>query len=784
MITGHSPSLSASNNTKTSKTDAQQTQRSLVSIETHEYLLTWSEVSTATHYVILRDVIKADSPTKSFLTSTVHKENSLTTSYQYELISGDYEFKVIACTDSSPLLICGGRSKTRITSIPPDTSPEESLQPQDVIFTDDNDVPFSGNDAVVAHGEHFKLKWLNPPNTGDSDKILAHFEVYGELSGKIAEVAVRGGETYQYEVERNSGIRVGDAPPIPVLDSGRQYCYKVLPIYRVSDANWTLVAGEAAYPDPTQCMTIDKIAFEAPSALSVFNQIPNSDTKATYSVPVTWSPITTSPAPQNYLVEIQYPFETGVWRSVYYGPESYTSLRLSGGNQVIRVSACDENDVCGNYRRIYFWNYSNFSSDSSNKTASCFNIPTNVVGDNQIPVNWCPALAPDVDEYEILNRAGNSLYSTNTQLAELKPNGIVFATINNLFGPEEDHRCLSLWTKYRDGTSTSSTVKCLETTPNTPTNVNASITTIEPAESLVQWDSMTGAYRYYINSGFCDNNCSEPTYWDTYASLYNAPTQMSLNLDKGAGKYFYKVTACSQTNKCSAASEVKTITFTGPTAPVNLAVNLVAPSIPTYELLWDASIDASSYIIEQASCSDSSCSGISDSDWSQIDTSTTNQYTLPQVTSTYYAYSVTACHSICGPRSAQLNVDYTKPATPTGITINVIDASQGSHSLNWNVDTVGEVTEYKVQWAVCDTDCVDVTEADWNLSTTVISTNSWAFTVATNEYRTFKVAACRASGICSNFSFAVDMPRNARSIRFIHTDNLGSPVSETDKNGN
>ena len=779
MVTGHAPTVTTSNISKTSKDDNQLTQRTIANVETHEYELTWEPVSTANHYIILREVVKANSPTKSFLNSTVHKENAVGTSYRYQLLSGEYNFKVYACDDSNTLLICGGISKTKVIN-PPDTfEPNEQIQPRNVSYSD--------TDAKVAYQQSFELQWNNPPIEGDTEKRLDHFEIYGELAGKIATITARGGQSYLYKLERNSGKNTSQGY-VPFLDEGRQYCYKVIPIYMMF-ANSSLVAGEAGYPDDSlkgtyQCVTVgDEVAFQAPNGLRVFGQIANSEHDPTVSVPVTWSPIVTSPAPKNYLVEIQYPWDSGSWRSVYYGSEAYTSLYMNEGNQVIRVSACDQNDICGNYRRIYFWNYNNFSSDATIKSSSCFNVPENVVGNNQIPVNWCPTLHLSVSEYEIVDRLGNTVYSSNTQHPEMKNNGILYATVNNLFGPEEDHRCLTLIARYSDGTSENTAEKCIKTTPNTPTNFDAYITSLEPAEALVQWDGMAGTYRYYINTGFCDNNCNEPTSWQTYTSLYNQATQMSMNLSQGAGKYFYKVRACSQTSTCSDFSNTKVITFSGPDAPVNLVLNLIDPSTPSYELLWDTSPDASSYIIEQASCIDSSCNNVGDSDWSQIGTSTAIQFTLPQVNSNFYAYSVTACHSICGPRSVQLNVDYTKPQRPTGLKLNVVDQAQGQYNLIWALNTVDEISEYKVHWAVCNNNCADVQEADWNNATGSITTNDWSFTVAANEYRTLRVAACRASGICSDYSFAIDMPRNSSAIRYIHTDNLGSPVSETDKDG-
>lgn len=83
---------------------------------------------------------------------------------------------------------------------------------------------------------------------------------------------------------------------------------------------------------------------------------------------------------------------------------------------------------------------------------------------------------------------------------------------------------------------------------------------------------------------------------------------------------------------------------------------------------------------------------------------------------------------------------------------------------------------------MCSNGCGNVTVSDWQTLTTV-SASQASFTTLAGETYTLKVAACSSTGLCSDYSSAADTPSGVRAIRYIHSDNLGSPVAETDENG-
>ena len=145
-----------------------------------------------------------------------------------------------------------------------------------------------------------------------------------------------------------------------------------------------------------------------------------------------------------------------------------------------------------------------------------------------------------------------------------------------------------------------------------------------------------------------------------------------------------------------------------------------------------------------------------------------------------FAFSIKACNITCSERSIPATIELVLPDIPANLSVSIVDISTQSYWLRWNPIT--DADSYHIQWALCTSDCSNVSNSDWQSVATIANDHHWYFNTQANDFYTLRVAACR-NGICSDPSSPVDMPRNERSIRFIHSDNLGSPVTETNING-
>jgi len=144
-----------------------------------------------------------------------------------------------------------------------------------------------------------------------------------------------------------------------------------------------------------------------------------------------------------------------------------------------------------------------------------------------------------------------------------------------------------------------------------------------------------------------------------------------------------------------------------------------------------------------------------------------------------YSYYVRSCNAYgCANSTVSAIVVSTGPvipAAPNTPTSNSY-ANTGTYTISWNVPS--GVTSYTLEERKNNT-------GSWTVFAG-FTTNSKGFTCQSNGAYDYRVKACNSAG-CSSFSAistdVVVSNNSCRRIRFIHTDLLGSPVSETDEQG-
>lgn len=159
-------------------------------------------------------------------------------------------------------------------------------------------------------------------------------------------------------------------------------------------------------------------------------------------------------------------------------------------------------------------------------------------------------------------------------------------------------------------------------------------------------------------------------------------------------------------------------------------------------------------------------------------------YSLNNPDAGYHYFRVRTCGSQgydCSSweNSAQIITLPQTPATPTFAGPN----RSGHFIVNWS--SVGNSLTYRLSSAACTTSCDQLTAADWT-TTQLQGKTSQTVTDKTNGTFAYKVRACLSGGHCSPDSAIATITTNGINSKkvFLHTDLLGSPVAESDENGN
>jgi hypothetical protein len=190
---------------------------------------------------------------------------------------------------------------------------------------------------VVEESSNFALSWcLSEANNVQS------YELLGELAGTIV-----SGNQASFSTTSQGLLSVIR----PALPAGREYCYKTQVTYNDG--------SKSAYSD-TQCLTVGSVVFEAPT-----DMIERATGNGENNFDLGWSAVDNA---DHYLLERQG--DLGTWHAVDCVVNNLTidNKPLIGCNlaltiadlvpelnrMVYRVSACNSNNMCGNYSRHNF----------------------------------------------------------------------------------------------------------------------------------------------------------------------------------------------------------------------------------------------------------------------------------------------------------------------------------------------------------------------------------------------------------------------------------------------
>jgi hypothetical protein len=108
----------------------------------------------------------------------------------------------------------------------------------------------------------------------------------------------------------------------------------------------------------------------------------------------------------------------------------------------------------------------------------------------------------------------------------------------------------------------------------------------------------------------------------------------------------------------------------------------------------------------------------------------------------------------------------------------VLNAATGRLTLSWAAQT--NASKYTLQEAFCGTSCNSLNWQTVALNTSALTLNR---TVNSSGIWAYRLMACTSTYICSGYSQVATTEIKRRSVAFIHSDLLGTPVAQSDKDG-
>jgi len=466
--------------------------------------------------------------------------------YVWEVTGGEYQFEVYACKERTNLKpSCGGKALVQATAI---AEPDLRLMPKELALFENGVY----SDGTVDDKQGFEINWS--PNLVEDDKLrLLRFEAFGELSGIKYTFPYNG---HSYSWQRNQGTTAA-----PYLNPGRQYCYKVVPIY-VDKQTGKEVQGQAANPNPHKCMIVGTDGYLPAPDFFRFHGQPPIAMSATSGVYLSWGAVTGA---DYYQIDKDFGY-TGNWAPLYVGKNLSTVQFLTEHDNVaLRISACTADGRCGNYRRIYFYNtpleYS-FQQDID-KTLTCLFVEPLVDNASQIDVQWCGSQHPDIDTYVIKNSFGDILLSTGFNAVSKTHNGMLSAIVDGLSNNSQSLRdvdnfdqqyCFTVEAYYlNDSHGYKTQQQCATLRLATPT---VQLTVVNRFQNIhrLSWNRVYPAYFYKVQQAHCIDDCTAIKYTDWEVSTVERVNLFADMNPTANNNYAFRVAACNYTG-CSHYSE-------------------------------------------------------------------------------------------------------------------------------------------------------------------------------------------------------------------------------------
>ncbi|NQZ12173.1 MAG: Ig-like domain-containing protein, partial [Algicola sp.] len=189
---------------------------------------------------------------------------------------------------------------------------------------------------------------------------------------------------------------IADASGRHPLAPGRPYCYNVKPVYG---------GDKKGYFTGSQCVTIGfQSILAAPEYLTIINHSFDPDDGYQEGYLLNWAKVENADYYQLDHSVYDAVTKTITWSPVYVGTNTeHRMFFLANNNEGFRVSACDNNERCGTYRRVYFNVQPNQIDVAQLKKPACLNVPDTAKIDGQIKLSWCPPQKAGLSHYQLLD---------------------------------------------------------------------------------------------------------------------------------------------------------------------------------------------------------------------------------------------------------------------------------------------------------------------------------------------------------------------------------------------
>ncbi len=225
-----------------------------------------------------------------------------------------------------------------------------------------------------------------------------------------------------------------------------------------------------------------------------------------------------------------------------------------------------------------------------------------------------------------------------------------------------------------------------------------------------------------------------------------------------------------------------------PSGPGNFQISK-GPQEDSINASWSSNSSVSSYQLQQhIAKTPTTPSTIEDYQWSTVSDSVSakSAYTFSGLKNGYYYYRLRACGQVeyaCSDWSAvsSLVTVAVTMQVPDKPVITIDNAGNGSYTLTWTAQN--NATSHQIQEAFCDNGCDNLTTDQWQQLTPQTQAESMPFLNKRNGTWAYRVSACSDLVPCSDYSEAASTQVKRRSVIFIHSDLLGTPVAETNKDG-
>ncbi|WP_448566712.1 hypothetical protein [Thalassotalea ganghwensis] len=377
------------------------------------------------------------------------------------------------------------------------------------------------------------FSWKAPQTEG-----VAEYEVMGELKNVIAKRVFTADSDGYYHLERDA------------LTEGREYCYVVRAWYQ---------DGSVGDFTNAKCIVIGELAFPKPNNLQLVQL-------SAQEFEVRWDAVAGA---TRYLLEFQT--SKSDWQAVHYSSANKKRQRYSAfhqtafnllGHMGYRVSACNDENICGNYARVYNGSISQsafLSQPAAEHTMpACMYVPPQVNANQAIQVSWCMPEHESVQGFELQGELKNIIVVDSVANFAVDKQGLL--TITRPILPQGREYCYNVRTVFINGArSAYHNKQCVVVGevvfPATTEFTHRRVTGVVNRVDLL-WSPITGAHHYLLEQQtelgiWQPLNCAIDSTTDNGNIYQRCQVDVKASdIFTGTDKASYRVSACNASNVC------------------------------------------------------------------------------------------------------------------------------------------------------------------------------------------------------------------------------------------